>query len=111
MSTRSFPGRFPRTRPRRMRRDDWSRRLMRETVLTVDDLIQPLFITEGRNRSEKIASMPGIERMTVDVLVKHAERLAKLGIPAIALFPVVPANKKDNKAKEAFNPGGWCRPR
>ncbi len=106
MTTRSFPGRFPRTRPRRMRRDDWSRRLVRETVLTVDDLIQPLFIIEGRNRSEKIASMPGIERMTVDVLVKHAERLAKLGIPAIALFPVVPANKKDNKAKEAFNPGG-----
>jgi porphobilinogen synthase len=89
-----------------MRRDDWSRRLVRETVLTADDLIQPVFIIEGKGRTEMIASMPGIERMTIDVLVKYAERLVKLGIPAIALFPVVPAKKKDNGAKEAYNPKG-----
>jgi len=89
-----------------MRRDAWSRRLVRETALTADDLIQPVFVIEGNNRTEKVASMPGIERMTVDVLVKYAERLIKLGIPAIALFPVVPAKKKDNKAKEAYNPKG-----
>ncbi|MEK6550617.1 MAG: porphobilinogen synthase, partial [Pseudomonadota bacterium] len=104
--TRSFPGRFPRTRPRRMRRDDWSRRLMRETVLTVDDLIQPVFVIEGQQRTEKIASMPGIERMTVDGLLTYAARIAKLGIPAIALFPVVAEKQKDNEAKEAFNPKG-----
>jgi porphobilinogen synthase len=89
-----------------MRRDDFSRRLMRETRLSADDLIQPVFVIEGRNRSESVTSMPGISRVTVDLLLKQAERLLKLGVPAIALFPVVPASKKDNKAREAYNPKG-----
>ena len=79
---------------------------MRETRLTADDLIQPVFVMEGRNRAEAVPSMPGIERVTTDLLLKQAERLLKLGVPAIALFPVVPASKKDNKAKEAHNPKG-----
>lgn len=91
---------------RRMRRDEFSRRLMRETKLSVDDLIQPVFVTAGKNRAEPVPSMPGINRVTVDLLLKQAERLLKLGVPAIALFPVVPASKKDDKAKEAFNPQG-----
>ncbi|MDO8706556.1 MAG: porphobilinogen synthase, partial [Sulfuricaulis sp.] len=99
-------GKFPRTRLRRMRRDDFSRRLMRETRLTVDDLIQPVFVMEGKNRSEPVPSMPGISRVTVDLLLKQAEKLLKLGVPALALFPVIPASKKDNKAKEAYNPKG-----
>ena len=97
---------FPRTRLRRMRRDDFSRRLMRETRLTVDDLIQPVFVMEGKNRSEPVPSMPGISRVTVDLLLKQAEKLLKLGVPALAIFPVIPASKKDNKAKEAHNPRG-----
>jgi len=99
-------GKFPGVRMRRMRHDDFSRRLMRETRLTADDLIQPVFVMEGRNRAEAVPSMPGIERVTTDLLLKQAERLLKLGVPAIALFPVVPASKKDNKAKEAHNPKG-----
>jgi porphobilinogen synthase len=99
-------GRFPRTRMRRMRRDEFSRRLMRETVLTSADLIQPVFVIEGRNKSEPVVSMPGISRVTLDLLLKQAERLLKLGIPALALFPVVEKSKKDNKAKEAYNPKG-----
>jgi len=91
---------------RRMRRDEFSRRLMRETRLGTDDLIQPVFVMEGRNRSEPVASMPGISRVTVDLLLKQAERLVKLGVPAVALFPVIPSAKKDNKAKEASNPQG-----
>ncbi len=91
---------------RRMRRDSFSRRLMRETRLSADDLIQPVFVTEGKNRAEPVASMPGINRVTLDLLLKQAEKLSKLGIPAIALFPVVPSLKKDNKAKEALNPKG-----
>ncbi|MCR4301043.1 MAG: porphobilinogen synthase [Sulfuricaulis sp.] len=99
-------GRFPRVRMRRMRRDGFSRRLMRETRLSVDDLIQPVFVMEGKDRAEPIPSMPGISRVTVDRLLAQTEKLLKLGIPAIALFPVVPASKKDNKAGEAFNPKG-----
>jgi porphobilinogen synthase len=99
-------GRFPRVRMRRMRRDDFSRRLMREHRLHVDNLIQPVFIVEGDNRAEAVASMPGIERLTVDRLLGYAEELQSLGIPAVALFPVVPQDKKDNKAKEAYNPKG-----
>jgi porphobilinogen synthase len=99
-------GRFPRTRMRRMRRDEFSRRLMRETVLTSADLIQPVFVIEGRNKSEPVASMPGISRVTLDLLLKQAERLLKLGVPALALFPVVEKSKKDNKAKEAYNSKG-----
>ena len=91
---------------RRMRRDDFSRRLMRETKLTANDLIQPVFVMEGKNRAEPVPSMPGISRVTMDLLLKQAEKLLKLGVPAIALFPVVPSSKKDDKAREAFNPKG-----
>lgn len=93
-------------RPRRMRRDEFSRRLMRETVLTVDDLIQPLFVIEGKRRREPVASMPGIERLTTDELLKEAGELVKLGVPAVALFPVTPAEKKSADAREAWNPQG-----
>ena len=99
-------GKYPRRRMRRMRRDEFSRRLMRETKLSVDDLIQPVFVTEGKNRAEPVPSMPGINRVTVDLLLKQAEKLLALGVPAIALFPVVHPSKKDDKAKEAFNPQG-----
>ncbi len=99
-------GKYPRTRPRRMRRDEFSRRLMRETVLTANGLIQPVFVLEGAKRAEPVASMPGIERVSIDLLLKQAERLAKLGVPAIALFPVIPPDKKSAQAKEAWNPKG-----
>jgi len=79
---------------------------MRETRLSTDDLIQPVFVIEGKNRTEPVVSMPGISRVTVDLLLKQAERLMKLGVPAVALFPVIPVSKKDNKAKEAYNPQG-----
>jgi porphobilinogen synthase len=102
----SATGRFPATRMRRMRRDDFSRRLMRESVLTVDDFIYPVFVLEGQGRIEKVSSMPGVERQSLDVLLKTAERAAKLGIPALALFPVVDASRKSLAAEEAFNPDG-----
>ncbi|ROR34259.1 porphobilinogen synthase [Inmirania thermothiophila] len=99
-------GFFPGTRMRRMRRDDFSRRLMRETVLTVDDLIQPMFVLEGEGRREPVPSMPGIERMSIDELLREAETLAELGVPALALFPVTPPEKKSADAAEAYNPEG-----
>ncbi len=99
-------GKYPRTRLRRMRRDDFSRRLMRETVLTASDLIQPVFVLDGAKRTEAVASMPGIERVSVDLLLHQAERLMKLGVPAIALFPVIPQDRKSLTAKEAWNPKG-----
>jgi porphobilinogen synthase len=102
----SVNGHFPATRMRRMRRDDFSRRLMRESVLTVDDFIYPVFVLEGTGRIEKVASMPGVERQSLDVLLKTAERAAKLGIPALALFPVVDASLKSLGAEEAFNDSG-----
>ncbi len=101
-----FPGSFPATRMRRMRRDAFSRRLMRETRLTTDDLIYPLFIREGSRQREKVASMPGIERVSTDEALKEAAELVKLGIPALVLFPVVPAGKKSLDAVEAYNPDG-----
>ena len=97
---------FPATRMRRMRRDAFSRALMRETVLTPADLIQPVFVIEGKNKTQPIASMPGIERMSGDVLVKHAEQWLKLGVPAIALFPVIDADKKSLRAEEAYRADG-----
>ena len=97
---------FPYTRMRRMRSSEFSRRLMREQRLHVDDLIYPLFIIEGKNKRQSVASMPGIERLTIDNLIKEAKELVKLGIPAIALFPVVPADKKTEDAAEAYNPDG-----
>jgi porphobilinogen synthase len=99
-------GIFPGTRMRRMRRDDFSRRLMRESVLTVNDFIYPVFVLEGEKRSEKISSMPGVERQSLDGLLKTAERAVKLGIPALALFPVIDAAQKSLAAEEAYNPNG-----
>ncbi len=100
---------FPATRLRRLRKNDFSRRLVRETVLTPDNLILPLFVLEGENRREAVASMPGVERLSVDLLVKEAEVLAALGIPAIALFPVTPPEAKSLMAEEAWNPEGLAQ--
>ncbi|MGZ8192435.1 MAG: porphobilinogen synthase [Methylobacter sp.] len=97
---------FPHTRMRRMRYNDFSRRLMRENRLSVDDLIYPMFVTEGTNRREPISSMPGIERLSLDLLLNEAQELYDLGIPAIALFPVISTEKKSDNAAEAYNPDG-----
>lgn len=84
---------FPWLRMRRMRRDDFSRRLMRENQLSPDDLIYPVFVLEGENQREAVPSMPGVERLSIDLLLKDAEECVQLGIPLISLFPVVPAEK------------------
>jgi porphobilinogen synthase len=97
---------FPHTRMRRMRYNDFSRRLMRENRLSVDDLIYPMFVTEGSNQRESISSMPGVERLSLDLLLDEAHQLYNLGIPAIALFPVTSADKKSEHAAEAYNPDG-----
>jgi porphobilinogen synthase len=97
---------FPGTRMRRMRRDEFSRRLMRETRLSVDSLIYPIFVVEGRGERQPVASMPGIERLTVDELLRECAILTKLKVPAIALFPVVPTAKKSLDARESWNPQG-----
>lgn len=97
---------FPATRLRRNRKDDFSRRLMRENVLTVDDLILPVFVLDGENQREAVASMPGVERLSIDLLLKEAEAWVELGIPALALFPVTPVEKKSLDAAEAWNPDG-----
>ena len=102
-------GRFPRVRPRRMRRDDFSRRLMRESHLSANDFIYPVFVMEGQHQRVAIPSMPGIERVTIDELLKEAAELVDLGIPALALFPVVPIEKKSLDAREAFNPEGLAQ--
>jgi len=102
----SATGRFPGTRLRRMRRDPFSRRLARETGLAADNLIQPLFVIEGRDRREAVASMPGIERLSTDLVVEEARRLGTLGIPAIALFPVPDPSTKSEDGREAWNPEG-----
>lgn len=106
---RRFPGRFPATRLRRMRKDAFSRRLVREARLSADDLIQPVFVIDGRNRAEPVASMPDIERLTLDRLVVYAEELHARGVPALALFPVTPAEKKSANAQEAYNPEGLAQ--
>ena len=85
---------FPATRLRRNRRDDFSRRLVRENVLTVDDLILPVFVLDGENRREAVASMPGVERLTIDLLLEEAAKWVELGIPALALVPVTPPELK-----------------
>jgi porphobilinogen synthase len=97
---------FPASRMRRMRYDHFSRRIMAETKLTVDDLIYPVFVTEGKGRREMIASMPGIERVSVDELLCEAEELVRLGVPALVLFPVVDASRKSLLAEEAYDPNG-----
>ncbi len=104
-----IPGAFPAVRPRRMRRDAFSRRLMREHRLTADDLIYPVFVREGEGRREPVASMPGVERLSVDELLREAESCLELGVPALALFPVVPAEKKSLDAAEAWNPDGLAQ--
>jgi len=97
------------TRMRRMRYQDFSRRLMREHRLSVDDLIYPMFVTEGSKQREAIPSMPGIERFSLDLLLAEAEEIHKLGIPALALFPVIAADKKSDDAAEAYNPDGLAQ--
>jgi porphobilinogen synthase len=100
---------YPLNRMRRMRRDEFSRRLMRETLLTPADLIYPVFVLEGAQRRESIPSMPGIERLTIDHLLTEAKQLHHLGIPAIAIFPVTPAEAKSYNAAEAYNPNGLAQ--
>ena len=102
-------GAWPATRMRRMRRDDFSRRLMREHSLTVDDLICPLFVLEGHDHAQPVPSMPGIERLTVDRVVREAEALARLGVPAVALFPVTPQAERSADGAEAWNPNGLAQ--
>lgn len=97
---------FPASRLRRMRQHDFTRRLVAEHQLTVNDLIYPMFLLEGQQQREAIASMPGIERLSLDLLLEEAKVLVELGIPAIALFPVTPADKKSLMAEEAYNPDG-----
>lgn len=106
--TQAFGG-YPYTRMRRMRRDNFSRRLMRETLLTPADLIYPVFILEGEGNREPVTSMPGVERLSIDLLVKEAKEIAGLGVPAMALFPVTPASAKSELAEEAWNPDGLAQ--
>jgi porphobilinogen synthase len=94
---------------RRMRRDEFSRRMTRETQLTTADLIYPVFILEGTGQRETVASMPGVERLSIDELLSEAAELQRLGIPAVALFPVTPVEKKSLDASEAFNPDGLAQ--
>lgn len=97
---------FPYTRMRRMRKHDFSRRLMREHRLSADDLIYPMFVIEGTNVREAIPSMPNIERVSIDLLLEEAKELVELGIPTLALFPVINSDKKSLLAEEAYNPDG-----
>nr|WP_289072681.1 porphobilinogen synthase [uncultured Halomonas sp.] len=104
--TTSTPRHFPATRMRRMRRDDFSRRLMQESTLTPNDLILPVFVLEGENQREAVASMPGVERLSIDLLIEQAREAYALGIPALALFPVIGAEQKSELAEEAYNANG-----
>ena len=97
---------FPLSRPRRLRRDDFTRRLVREHALTVNDLIYPVFVLEGEKRRESVASMPGVDRVSLDLLLHVAEECVQLGIPVMALFPVISSNLKTPDGKEATNPIG-----
>ena len=102
--------RYPTTRLRRNRRDDWTRRLVAETKLSVDDLIWPIFLIEGRDNATPVESMPGVQRVTLDRLAAHVRPAAELGIPAIALFPNIPVERKDPEGSEALNPDNlMCR--
>jgi porphobilinogen synthase len=100
---------YPLTRPRRLRRHDFTRRLVRESHLSVDDLICPVFVLEGEKRREPVPSMPGVERMSIDELLREAEGWAKLGLPAVALFPVTPLEVKTLDGREAWNPEGLAQ--
>ena len=99
-----FWGQYPQTRLRRLRRHEWCRRLVAEAALSVDDLVWPLFVHEGANRREVVASMPGVERLSTDLLVEAAARAVQLGIPALAIFPAVEPSKKSPDGEEAVNP-------
>ncbi len=106
----SLPNRrYPRTRLRRNRVDDFSRRLTRESQLSVDNLIYPVFVLEGEGQREAVPSMPGVERLSIDLLLDHAEEVVALGIPALALFPVVPVAKKDLEGSGAWDPDGLAQ--
>lgn len=102
-------GQYPARRMRRMRKDDFSRRLMAEHQLTVNDLIYPVFVLEGENQLESVDSMPGVERKSIDLLLEEAAELVELGIPAIALFPVTPQSQKSLMAEEAYNSEGLAQ--
>lgn len=102
-------GQYPNVRMRRMRRDEFSRSLMRETALSCTDLIYPVFALEGEGQREAVESMPGVDRLSIDLLVKEAREIELLGIPAIALFPVTPTNCKSDDACEAWNPDGLAQ--
>jgi len=109
VSDNRYNRQFPATRMRRMRADDFSRRLMRETVLTPDDLIYPVFVIEGSGTREAVPSMPGVERLTLDELAREAKTAENLGIPAMALFPVPDPASKTDEGKESFNPDGLAQ--
>jgi len=104
--TNAFTGRFPARRPRRLRRDDFSRRLVREHRLTSDDLIYPVFVLDGPKREEPVPSLPGVSRKSLDLLFRDAESCLELGVPALALFPVIPAESKSEDAAQAWHPEG-----
>jgi len=109
MSLKTSRGPFPYTRMRRNRGEEFSRRLNSETQLSVNDLILPLFVIEGDNQSQAVESMPGVNRLSIDLLVKHAQQVFELGIPAVALFPVVGDKQKSLLAEEAYNPEGLAQ--
>ncbi|WP_150304762.1 porphobilinogen synthase [Pseudomonas saliphila] len=109
MSFANTSRQYPLSRPRRLRRDDFSRRLVRENQLSADDLIYPVFVLEGTQQREPVASMPGIERLSIDLLLEEAAEIVELGIPAIALFPVTPVESKSLDAAEAWNPQGLAQ--
>lgn len=100
---------FPHVRMRRNRANDFSRRLVQENSLSVNDLIYPMFVLEGTNRRESVESMPGVERLSIDLLLEEAKELVELGVPAIALFPVTPMDLKSELAEEAYNPDGLAQ--
>src|SRR3546814_10311083 len=105
-----FTGAFPATRPRRNRTDPWTRRLVAENRLSVDDLIWPVFVREGEGQREPVASMPGVDRFSIDLLVEAVGTVRELGIPAVALFPATPAEVKTEDGAEACNPDNlMCR--
>ncbi|NVK11362.1 MAG: porphobilinogen synthase, partial [Gammaproteobacteria bacterium] len=102
-------GAFPLTRMRRLRANEFSRRLVQQNIITPADLIEPLFVLEGKGQKEAVPSMPGVHRLSIDLLVEHAKQLYNLGVPAIALFPVTPSHVKSLDGREAFNPDGLAQ--
>lgn len=102
-------GAFPLTRMRRLRANEFSRRLVQQNIITPADLIEPLFVLEGKGQKEAVPSMPGVHRLSIDLLVEHAKQLYNLGVPAIALFPVTPSQVKSLDGREAFNPDGLAQ--